>query len=161
MVGFYQDSAQLAYVCFFGCVYFEWVKADKVGRVPLDLQVKPGCVFDFYPAGKDLEPDFISQTLRGIGTLAVCELNTFDSTSVKAVFAEKGAWIWPKFGKPEVFEWYRLLYLLARSYNLFAVMQDLSDLIAAKQQTAQDAHYKRMEIAFWVGGAMIGLVALF
>ena len=40
-------------------------------------------------------------------------------------------------------------------------VQDLSDLIAAKQQTAQEARYKRMEIAFWLLGAGVSLLALF
>ena len=36
------------------------------------------------------------------------------------MFAEWGVWIWPKKNRHVTFERYRLLYRLARSYNLFA-----------------------------------------
>ncbi|WP_029935160.1 hypothetical protein [Thiomicrospira pelophila] len=228
-VKFYQDAKNREYIGFFGCIYFALVANGDAGQALNDYKAKPSLIFDFYQADKDAVPEAISQSLRGSSTLAVCEANTFESTTVKAVFAEKGAWIWPKFGKPDVFVRYQLLYLLARSYNLYAEMQlqkvaqaydskdlekmidyreailafdlknyysnpvlidrhelrqawpilsklfelpqvhdemktqvqDLSDLITAKQHTAQNARYKRMEIAFWIIGAGVGLVALF
>ena len=40
-------------------------------------------------------------------------------------------------------------------------IQDLSDAIASQLQTQQEQRYKRWETAFWVLGALVGLIALF
>jgi hypothetical protein len=227
-VKFYQDVQKREYVSFFGCIYFALLMNVDTGQVLNQYKLNNGLQLYFYQADKDADPETISQTLRGTGTLEVCERNTFDSATMKAVFAEKGAWILSKMGKQDAFERYRLLYLLARSYNAYAELQlqkvaqaydskdldnmiacreailafdlksyygnpvlidrheirqawpilsnlfevtqvhdemktqvqDLSDLITAKQQTAQDKRYKRMEMSFWVLGVVIGIVAL-
>lgn len=87
------------------------------------LNASPNSDFNFIYAKEDDSPENISLALRGTKTLVVDKNNTFDSTSVKAIFAVKGAWIMPKRKGQHTYERYRLLYLLARSYNLYAEAQ--------------------------------------
>jgi hypothetical protein len=97
-VKFYEDTKNWQYIGFFDCLYFALVVNGDAGQALNDYKAKPSLIFDFFQADKDAVPEAISQSLRGSSTLAVCEANTFDSTTVKVVFAEKGAWIWPKMG---------------------------------------------------------------
>ena len=228
-IHFYKDSQESEYVSFFGCIHFALVENDATNSQIHHLKSKPSCVYNFIPAGEDLGAVEISKALRGSQTLMLSDRNTFDSTSVKAVFAEKGAWIWAKKNGSNTYNRYFLLYLLARSTNLYAErqlekvaqayeskdlsrmiqyreavlafdlkcyyfnpvlidrhelhqawpvlanlyqipqvhdemktqVQDLSELIVAKQQTKQESRYKRIEIGFWVVGVLISFITIF
>ena len=232
-VKFYQDSDQREYVSFFDQVFFVLHEVDEQSAKQLPkalwgMKAEPACIYYIHHASQNDESDSISKLLRNSKTLELCDKNTFDSTSLKAVFSERGAWIWPKKNGRITFERYRLLYLLARSYNLFAEMelkqvvkvydakdlgqmihhretvlafdlkcfyanpvlvdryelyqawplltglfnvnqvhdemksqiQDLSELISAKQQTQLDSRYKRIEVLFWIFGGLVAFITL-
>lgn len=231
---FYEDEAGLEYIAFFDSVVFVLSRGADGRAVESKLRSQGNRlqtlskVFWFYQSSGDQDDETISQTLRGSKTLKLNASNTFESDDVKAVFAEKGAWVYSKIGD-EHFDRFVLLYLLAQAYNLhsqrqlenvakaydskqltkmrdlkeFALafdvkyyfsnpvvidrhqarqiwnllaglfevaqlhdevksqIQDLSDAIADQLQTQQEQRYKRWETAFWVLGALMGLIALF
>ena len=39
-------------------------------------------------------------------------------------------------------------------------IQDLSELISAKQQTRLDSRYKRIEVLFWIFGGLVAFITL-
>ena len=122
-VRFYEDDAGLEYIVFFDSVVFVLSRGAD-GRA---VESKPRSqanrfqtlskVFWFYQTSSDQDDETISQTLRGSKTLRLNDGNRFESEDVKAVFAEKGAWVYSKKGYKH-FDRFVLLYLLAQAYNL-------------------------------------------
>ncbi|MDY0135562.1 MAG: hypothetical protein RBS36_00195 [Thiomicrospira sp.] len=233
-VCFYEDDAGLEYIQFFDSVFFVLSRGADAQAVESKFRTQANRLqslskeFCFYQASGDQDEEVISQTLRGSKSLKLHDGNCFASEDVKAVFAEKGAWVYSKKGNKH-FDRFVLLYLLAQSYNLhserqlekvanaydskqlskmrdlkesalafdvkyyfsnpvlsdrhqgrqiwcllaglFEVaqlhdevksqIQDLSDAITSQLQTLQEQRYKRWESAFWVFGALVGLIALF
>lgn len=102
----------------------------------------------FYQASGDQDNETISQTLRGSKTLKLNDANTFASDDVKAVFAEKGAWVYSKMGDKH-FDRFVSLYLLAQAYNLHSERQ-LENVAKAydSKQLAKMRDLKESTLAF-------------
>lgn len=150
---FYQDDAGLEYIAFFNSLFFVLAKGTDTQTVDLKIrhqgQVKsPLKSFCFYQAAVDESDEQVSQILRGSKTLQLDQLNTYAAQDVKAVFAEKGAWIYERFSNGQ-FERFVLLYLLAQVYNLHSERQ-LEQVAAAydSKQLSKMREFKEASLAF-------------
>lgn len=128
------ENSNIKIYCIFG-FYFLIVKAldctfvDEI-RIPDfnkldDSQAYYGHYFDNLQADEN-----ISQSLRKSNTLKISNINCYDNSDIKVVFAESGFVVCSKlnFRAEGKFERVLLLFLLALAYNLKAekLLQDVS-----------------------------------
>ena len=146
------ESSNIKIYCIFG-FYFLIVKAldctfvDEI-RIPDfnkldDSQAYYGHYFHNLQADED-----ISQSLRNSNTLKISDINCYDNSDIKVVFAESGFVVCSKLNlsAEDKFDRVLLLFLLSLAYNLKAekLLQDVSN--SYKKSSYEDMILLRDEI---------------
>ncbi|MFY4859752.1 hypothetical protein [Aliarcobacter butzleri] len=146
------ESSNIKIYCIFG-FYFLIAKAancTSVDEIRIsdfkkldDSQAYYGHYFNNLQADEN-----ISQSLRNSNTLKISDINCYDSSDIKVVFAESGFVVCSKlnFSAEDKFDRVLLLFLLSLAYNLKAekLLQDVSN--SYKNSSYEDMILLRDEI---------------
>lgn len=146
------ESSNIKIYCIFG-FYFLIAKAancTSVDEIRIsdfkkldDSQAYYGHYFDNLKADED-----ISQSLRNSNTLKISDINCYDNSDIKVVFAESGFVVCSKLNlsAEDKFDRVLLLFLLSLAYNLKAekLLQDVSN--SYKKSSYEDMILLRDEI---------------
>ncbi len=146
------ESSNIKIYCIFG-FYFLIAKAancTSVDEIRIsdfkkldDSQAYYGHYFDNLKADED-----ISQSLRNSNTLKISNINCYDNSDIKVVFAESGFVVCSKLNlnAEDKFDRVLLLFLLSLAYNLKAekLLQDVSN--SYKKSSYEDMILLRDEI---------------
>jgi len=146
------ENSNIKIYCIFGfyflivkglnCTSVDEIKISDFKKLD-DSQAYYGHYFDNLKADED-----ISQSLRNSNTLKISNINCYDNSDIKVVFAESGFVVCSKLNlnAEDKFDRVLLLFLLSLAYNLKAekLLQDVSN--AYKNSSYEDMILLRDEI---------------